>query len=167
MQIDPAVRKHIEKFIALAKKYPVEFDKERRTPEREPDSYAYDVRRAKRYVYVRAGTLLHFLVDARTGLVYDALRRRCLRHGNIAQLVDENDWKQGLIDGDRNRAPVHLGEREPCEVCGRTAGVRATVLGDRCQYCRGADSRHIGSLRRLGAVPMLNGKPLGRYLKDD
>ncbi len=167
MQIDPAVLANIEKFIALAKKHPCEPDKEWQTPKREPELYGYDIKRAKRYVYVHAGRMLSFLVDAQSGLVYDNLRRRCNRHGNIAGLVDEKDWKKGLIGYDRNCVPVHLGAKKPCGVCGRTSGVRATALGDRCQYCRGSDSRHIGSLRRLGAAPMLNGKPLGAYLKDD
>lgn len=159
MQIDPQVLAHIEKFIELAKKYPVDFDREHQTPERYPDRYRHDVRRAKRYVYVRAGDMLDFLVDARTGLVYDTLRRHCLRHGNIAQLVNEDDWKHGLISNDRNCTPVRLGRQKPCGVCGRTKNVRATVLGDRCQYCRGAISRHIGIVRQLGGTPMLNGRP--------
>ena len=167
MQIDPNVLANIEKFIALAKKYPGEFDRERQTPKRNPDMYRYDIKKgARRYVYVRAGDITDFFVDAQTGLIYDTLRRRCLRHGNIAGLVDEKDWKKGRIETDRNCVPVLKRKEKPCSICGRTKNVRATALGNRCQYCRGADSRHIGIIRQLGGTPTIGGRPLGTYLKN-
>lgn len=167
MQIDSTVRAHIEKFIALAKKYPCDFDKEREVPTREPERYGYSVEGCKRYVYVYAGNLLDFLVDGQSGQIRDNARRRYLRYGNIGMLLEEKDWKKGLIRNDRNCVPVHHGTGKACEACGRTAGVRPTALGERCQYCRGSDVRHINAIRRLGGTPTLNSKPFGAYLRDD
>lgn len=158
MQIEPRVLAHIEKFLSLARRYPDEHNRRHHPPKREPEAYSYDVSRAKRYVYVCAG-ILHFRVEAKTGEVFDTLRRRCSRHGNIADLLDPKDWKKGRIEMDRNCTPVLKRKEKPCGVCGRMKNVRATALGDRCQYCRGADSRHIGIIRQLGGTPMLNGKP--------
>ena len=55
-------------------------------------------------------------------------------------------------------------DSQECNVCRRTKGVRETVLGYRCQYCRASDSRLMGTLRRLGHVPTNRGIPITDYL---
>ncbi len=160
MRIDPNVLAHIEKFIELAKKYPDAFWKKYGRRE----DYWYHTGKHRKYVYVRAGMFL-FLVDAQAGQVRNGLGRRHVGHGNISELLDAKDWKRGRIQSNRNGVPVN--QRVSCEVCGRTAGVRPTVLGRRCRYCRGSDTRHVNIIRRLGGTPTVNGRPLGTYLKDE
>jgi hypothetical protein len=52
-----------------------------------------------------------------------------------------------------------------CDRCGRSKSVKSTVLGKLCQYCRASDGRHMNSIRRLGGVPNIDGKPITRYYK--
>lgn len=164
MHIEPELRAQIESFIELAKGH--KENKRLFPPKRNASRYKLDDARGWRFAHVWAGMFM-FRVEVPTGDVYDGRGRRASRHGNIADLLEPKAWKDGSIMWDRNCVPVRGGRLKPCGLCGRTAAVRATALGDRCQYCRGADSRHIGAIRRLGGVPMLDGKPLGKYLKDD
>ena len=76
--------------------------------------------------------------------------------GNIVELVKQPNWQKQVrfVTGEFNY-PVTISfgqKRTPC-LCGRTDNLKQTVLGLRCNYCRGADVRHMNSVRQLGGMP--------------
>lgn len=97
---------------------------------------------------------------------------RCF--GHIDSLLDGKRWgknikrvhsraRRGLgYPGEWANIDYHhlvVGNLGKC-ICGRTANVKDTVVGPRCQYCRASDVRHMNSLRQLGGVPTAHGKPI-------
>lgn len=77
--------------------------------------------------------------------------------GNIIELVKQPNWKRRVrfITAEFNYPiTISFGQKRitPC-LCGRTDNLKQTILGLRCNYCRGADVRHMNSVRQLGGMP--------------
>ncbi len=79
--------------------------------------------------------------------------------GNIIELIKRPGWRRKIkfITGQYDYPfSISFGsfgsEKSEC-ICGRTDNLKQTVLGLRCNYCRGADVRHINSVRQLGGMP--------------
>jgi hypothetical protein len=61
-------------------------------------------------------------------------------------------------------------DNKPCEICGRLGDkiiMRNTLGGMLCQYCRSSDSRHIGLVKKLGATPTYQGKPIDSIYQEN
>lgn len=158
MEVNPKVLGQIKRFLHWARRYPVHKD-----IAWDDDDFAYSTECGRQYIYVRAGIFM-FRVHAQSGQIAPNRGRRFNYCGNIAELTDGRDWRWGRIGCSSICVPINRGR--PCNVCGRTDYVAKTTLGYRCRHCRGADSRHIGTVRRLGGVPIVNGRPNGRYYND-
>jgi len=155
MKINPNVRKHIARFLELARNYPNEDWKNLATKK----DYYYSTERQRKYVYVSAAGFM-FKVDAVTGAIHCTLGRRpgyCL---NIRDFLDEEEWENGKI-GSNEMTGIPTKTTNACSACGNTNGVGRTAPGLKCRSCRSSDTRHINDIRRLGYTPMVNGRPLG------
>lgn len=86
--------------------------------------------------------------------------------GNVVELVKRPGWRRKIkfILGQYNY-PMSISfgsygkERTKC-ICGRTENVKQTVLGLRCNVCRGIDVRHMNSVLQLGGMPRVGDKIL-------
>jgi len=143
------VEDQIKQFIALAQKY------------RPNDVCEYDgYSQAKKYYDVHV-CFFSFRVNVETGEMRACGRARPYAgRPNIADYLHEDEWKQGVIANNSVGVPT-----KKCGICGRQA-LGTTKVGVRCQHCMRVDTQHVNLVRRLGGVPMLNGRPLMGGLHD-
>lgn len=169
------LRRKVKRFLALLYRYDcvgkdAYYKKDDRFPR---ESYRMHI--GRKYLWIDAPRLRFAVTDK--GLLfwpkkYWSCSDNCF--GHIDFFLDESRWgktikrvhtrvRRGM--GMRYESAVidyHnlvVGHPKKC-ICGRTANVQNTVVGPRCQYCRGSDVRHMNSVRQLGGMPTANGKPL-------
>jgi len=86
--------------------------------------------------------------------------------GNIIELVKRRNWQRLVrfrVGTANYPEAILLGQpaaSAECQVCHRSAGVRATAVGLRCSYHRGADVRHMNDVRQLGGMPRVGRRAL-------
>lgn len=76
--------------------------------------------------------------------------------GNIIELVKKPGWQKRVrfVIGEYNYPmSITFGQYKVKCVCGRVRNIQQTVLGPRCNVCRGIDVRHMNSIRQLGGMP--------------
>ena len=166
----------VKRFLALLYRYDcvgkgVYYKKE----DRFPRSY-YCMYVKCKYIWIDA-PYLRFAVTDDGFLYWPKNHRTCSDRcfGHIDSFLDESKWGKtikrvhtrvrrgcGVRGEGSSMVDLHdlvVGARKKC-ICGRIVNVQNTVVGPRCQYCRGSDVRHMNIVRQLGRMPTANGKLL-------